>query len=170
MLVTEFIAQGSGTETIVSRGLGPSLVGVPNPLQDPTITLLNIRGQQLDFNNNWMQNPDRQQIIDVGLAPSDLREAAIIDSLAPGTYTTVEQGVNHSQGIALTEVFDLADGGLQLSAVGTRGLVSTADDVMINEIIITGTDPLPLSDPRARAIIGRFRPDQRAARPNARTH
>jgi hypothetical protein len=144
VLVTEFIAQGTGSESFVSRGLGPSLVGVPDALQDPTIALLNARGHQLDFNNNWMQNPDRQEIIDLGLAPPFRREAAIIDTLAPGIYTAVERGANHSVGDGLIEVFDLFDGGLELSAVGTRAFISTGDNVMLSGIIITGTDPLPL--------------------------
>jgi hypothetical protein len=42
VIVTEFIVQGTGTETFLFRGLGPSLsnVGVPNALKDPTIRLL----------------------------------------------------------------------------------------------------------------------------------
>jgi hypothetical protein len=144
VLVTEFIAQGTGSESFVSRGLGPSLFGVPDALQDPTIALLNARGQQLDFNNNWMHNPDKQEIIDVGLAPNFPREAAIIDTLAPGIYTAVEKGVNHTEGVAVTEIYDLFDGGLKISAAGTRAFVSTGDNVIIGSIIITGTDPLPL--------------------------
>jgi hypothetical protein len=92
VLVTEFIAQGTGSESFVSRGLGPTLVDMPDALQDPTIALLNARGHQLDFNNNWMRNPDRQEIIDLGLAPTFPREAAIVDTLARGIYTIVEQG------------------------------------------------------------------------------
>jgi hypothetical protein len=144
VLVTEFITQGTGSESFVSRGLGPSLVNVPNALQDPIITLFNARGDHLDFNNNWMQNPDKQEIIDTGLAPNFRREAAIIDTLAPGVYTAVEQGAKHSVGDGLIEIFDLLDGGLELSAVGTRAFISTGDDVMISSIIITGTDSLPL--------------------------
>jgi hypothetical protein len=125
VLVTEFIVQGTGSESFVSRGLGPSLVDVPDALQDPTITLLNARGHQLDFNNNWMQNPDKQEIMDSGLAPVFRREAAIIDTLEPGIYTIVEQGKNQSEGDALTEIFDLFDGGLKISAAGTRAFIST---------------------------------------------
>ena len=144
VLVTEFIVQGTGSELFVSRGIGPSLVGVPDALRDPMITLFNARGNQLDFNNNWMQNPDRQEIMDSGLAPGFRREAAIIDTLEPGIYTIVEQGKNQSEGDALTEIYDLFAGGLKISAAGTRAFISTGENIMISGIIITGTDPLPL--------------------------
>ena len=144
VLVHEFIAQGTGSGSFVSRGLGPSLIGVSDALQDPIITLFNARGDQIDFNNNWKQNPHRQEIIDVGLAPGSPREAAIIDTLGSGIYTLVEQGANHGEGVALPEIYDLADDELKISAAGTRAFVSTESDVLISGIIIIGSDPLPL--------------------------
>ncbi len=142
VVVDEFILQGTGTETVVTRGIGPSLPGVADPLEDPTTSLLNAPGRILDANNDWMDNPDKDQIIAVGLAPTNDRESAMIDSLRVGTYTFVEQGTHRGQGVALAEVYDLLDGGLQLSAVGTRGFVSTGDNVMLSGFITTGTTSL----------------------------
>jgi hypothetical protein len=146
VLVSEFILQGTGTETVVLRGIGPSLgnVGVPDPLQDPTATLLNAPGRTLDANDDWMDNPDKDAIIDSGLAPTDDRESAMIDTLRPGTYTFVEQGTHRGEGVALAEIYDLFNGGLQLSALGTRGFVSTGVNVMISGFIISGTGPTSL--------------------------
>ena len=142
VIVTEFIVQGKGNESFVLRALGPSLPGIPNALQDPTIRLLNARGKELDLNNNWMDNPDKDEIIALGLAPPDDRESAIIDTLTPGIYTSVLQGTHHSEGSALSEVYDLLDGSPQLSAVGSRGFVSVGDDVMLSGVIITGSGSL----------------------------
>jgi hypothetical protein len=144
--VNEFILQGAGTETVLLRGLGPSLsdLGVPDTLQDPTAALLNARGQIFDANDNWMDNPDKDEIVATGLAPTDPRESAMIDTLRPGSYTFVEQGTHRGQGVALPEIYDLFDGSLQLSAVGTRGFVSTGDNVMISGVIITGNSPISL--------------------------
>ena len=146
VLVDEFILQGTGTEMLLMRGIGPSLgsVGVPDPLRDPTVNLLNTRGRLLDFNDNWMDNPDKVAIIATGLAPTDPHESAIIDTLKPGLYTFVEKGNQHGQGVALPEIFDLLDGTLQLSAVGTRGFISTGDNVMIAGFILTGNGPASL--------------------------
>ena len=146
VLVTEFILQGTGKETVVLRGLGPFLAdfGVPDPLEDPVTSLLNARGRTLDTNDNWMDNPDADRIVAAGLEPTDPLESAMIDPLRHGTYTFVEQGTHRGQGVALPEIYDLSDGGLQLSAVGTRGLVSTEDNVMISGFIIADSSPISL--------------------------
>ncbi len=146
VLLDEFVIQGMGTETLVMRGLGPSLggFGVPDALKDPTVFLFDARGRTLDANNDWMDNPDKDEIIAHGLAPTDPHESAIIDTLAPGLYTFVEQGVRRTQGVALPEIYDLLDGGLQLSAVGTRGFVSTGDNVMLGGFILTGSESVSL--------------------------
>jgi hypothetical protein len=146
VLVNEFVIQGTGTETLVLRGIGPSLsnFGVPGALKDPTVFLFDARGRTLDANNDWMDNPDKDEIIATGLPPTDPRESAIIDTFRPGLYTFVEQGVHRTQGVALPEIYDLFDGGLQLSAVGTRAFVSTGDNVMLGGFILTGSAPVSL--------------------------
>jgi hypothetical protein len=146
VLVNEFVVQGTGTETLLMRGIGPSLAnfGVPGALKDPTVLLFDARGHTLDANNDWMDNPDKDEIIATGIPPTDPRESAIIDTLRPGLYTFVEQGVRRTQGVALPEIYDLLNGGLQLSAVGTRAFVSTGDNVMISGFILTGSAPVSL--------------------------
>lgn len=145
VVVTEFIAYGTGTETFILRGLGPSLgaVGIPDPLADPVLNLLDARGNRVGRNDNWMDNRDAQEIEDSGLAPTNALEPAIIEELKPGVYTSVVQGKAHGEGVSLADMYDL-EGDLQLSAVGTRGFVGTADHVLISGIIISGSSPLPL--------------------------
>lgn len=143
VFVNEFILQGTGTETILQLGIGPSLP-VTDTLQDPTGRLLGAHGRTLDKNNDWMDNPDKDAIIATGLAPTDPRESAMIDTLKPGTYSFVEQGTRRSQGVALSEIFDLRDGGLQVSAIGTRAFVSTGENALISGIIIIGDAPISL--------------------------
>ena len=146
VLVNEFIIQGTGTETLVMRGIGPSLAnfGVPGALKDPTVFLFDARGHTLDANNDWMDNPDKDEIIASGLPPTDPHESAIIDTLRPGLYTFVEQGVHRTQGVAIPEIYDLLNGDLQLSAVGTRAFVSTGDNVLLGGFILTGSAPVSL--------------------------
>jgi hypothetical protein len=137
VIVTEFIAYGRGRETFALRALGPSLPIVPEPLQDPTLRLLNARGAKLDYNDNWMDSPDKDELIALGLAPADDLESAVIDTLERGIYTSVVQGTQHGEGTAVSEVFDLLDGDLQLSAVGARGFVGAGDDELISGVIIS---------------------------------
>jgi hypothetical protein len=100
VVVTEFIVYGRGTETFVLRGIGPSLgaVGVPDPLPDPILDLLDARGNRVDRNDNLMDNPDAQDIENSGLAPGDPLESAVMDDLKPGLYTSVVQGKAHGEG------------------------------------------------------------------------
>lgn len=146
VMVDEFILQGTGSGTFLMRGLGPSLsdFGISDPLRDPTVTLRDARGRVLDANDNWMNNPDKNEIIATGLAPTDPRESALIDTLAPGLYTFVEQGLRRGQGVALPEIYDLGNGDVQLSAVGTRAFVSTGSEVLISGFVLTGSQPVRL--------------------------
>ncbi len=58
-------------------------------------------------NDNWVDSPNKQAIIDSTIPPSNPLESAIIATLAPGSYTAIVQGVNATTGIGLVEVFTL---------------------------------------------------------------
>ena len=130
------------------RDIGPSLsnFGVTDPLQDPTMRLFDARGRVLDSNDNWVDSPDKDAIIATGLAPTDDRESAIVHTFVPGLYTVVVRGVRRTTGVALSEVYRLStsDKTTAISGIGTRGLVSTGEHVIISGMIIVGTDPLPV--------------------------
>ena len=100
---------GSGEDTIIVRGLGPSLsaLGVPNALADPSLELRDSNGALLIGNNNWQDDPAQAAIISAaGLAPTDSMESAIAATLMPGPYTALLSGVNNGTGIGLVEVYD----------------------------------------------------------------
>ena len=143
MLIGGFIlGNGNTTKTVVVRALGPSLGsrGVLTPLLDPSLQLFNSSGQMIASNNDWMDDPDAQQVIDSGLAPTDSREAAIFTTLSAGAYTVVLPGVDGTQNIALVEVYDLDSVNTpQLLNISTRGSVETGDSVMIAGVIVGGT-------------------------------
>jgi hypothetical protein len=94
---------------VIVRAIGPSLAqyGITNPLADPSLELHNGSGTVIGFNDNWMDAPNRQEIIDSGLAPSNNLESAILTSLSPGNYTAIVRGVNNGTGVALVEVYGL---------------------------------------------------------------
>jgi hypothetical protein len=115
--------------------------GLPNPLQDPTLELHDHTGAVIAFNDNWMDAPNRQEIIDSGLAPTNNLESAILTSLSPGNYTAIVRGVNNGTGIGLVEAYDLdPTAGSKLGNISTRALVQTGDNVMIGGFIITGAE------------------------------
>src|SRR4029077_14016010 len=87
-----------------------------------------------------MDAPNKQEIIDSGLAPTNNLESAILTSLNPGNYTAIVRGVNNGTGIALVEAYDLDPAaGAKFGNMSTRSLVQTGNNVMIGGLIITGT-------------------------------
>lgn len=54
-----------------------------------------------------MNGPDKQTIIDDGLAPTKDKESALLALLAPGAYTAIVSGVKDTTGVALVEAYNL---------------------------------------------------------------
>jgi hypothetical protein len=99
----------NGASSVVVRAIGPSLtpLGVANALLDPTIELHSSDGTLVASNDNWMDCPDKQTIIDKGLAPSNPKESALLAIPAPGLYTAIVRGAGGTSGIALVETYNL---------------------------------------------------------------
>ena len=79
--------RGLGNGTVVVRAIGPSLgaSNVANPVQDPTLDLVNASGTTIASNDNWQTDPGAAQIQSNNLAPSDTRESATLNPLRPET-------------------------------------------------------------------------------------
>jgi hypothetical protein len=99
---------GSATTKIVIRAIGPSLTnfGIAGALQDPTLDLVNANGVSLRSSNDWKES-QQGEIEATGLQPSDNREAALIENVAPGNYTAVVRGAGNTTGVGLVEVYNI---------------------------------------------------------------
>ena len=73
---------------------------------DPTLDLYNSNGVTLASNDNW-EDTQQAQIQAAGLAPSNAAESAILQTLAPGSYTAIVRGKNNTTGVALVEIYGL---------------------------------------------------------------
>ena len=109
VLIAGFIVTGTQGKRVIVRAIGPSLAGTMS-LNNPTLELHDSAGQVVAFNDNWVDAPNRQEIIDSTIAPTNDLESAILMTLTPGAYSGVVRGVNNSTGIALAEVYDLDPG------------------------------------------------------------
>jgi hypothetical protein len=141
-----FIISGNQSKKVLIRAIGPTLAnfGVQNPLANPTLELYS-GSQLLDFNDNWVDSPDKQAIIDSNFAPSDNLESAMLKTLSPGGpgYTAILRGVNDATGIAVVEVFDLDQSANAILAnISSRGFVATGDNVMFAGVFVAGTSSL----------------------------
>ena len=76
-------------------------------LADPTLELRDQNGNLLEANDNWVDSPNKQAIIDTGIPPTNNQESAIVRTLAPARYTAILRGVNNTTGIAVVEVYAL---------------------------------------------------------------
>ncbi len=140
VLIGGFIVTGSDDVEVVLRGIGPSLM-VPGTLPNPMLELRDVGGALIASNDDWMNGPDKDAIIDLGLAPGDNAESAILAELAPGAYTTIMSDAGGATGNGLVELFATNPATPANPAnISTRGFVQTGDDVMIGGFILTGTE------------------------------
>jgi sugar lactone lactonase YvrE len=140
-MIGGFIITGSGQKKVILRAIGPSLInhGITHPLQNPTLELHDHTGALIASNDNWIDAPNKQEIMNSGLAPTNNLESAILMSLSPGAYTAIVRGVSNGTGIALVEGYDLDPAaGSKLGNISTRALVQTGDNVMIGGLIMVG--------------------------------
>jgi hypothetical protein len=138
VLIGGFIVTGTQPKRVIVRGIGPSLP-VPGALADPILELHDSMGQTIATNDNWGDSPNRQEIIDSTIAPTNDKEAAILVTLPPAAYTAIVRGVNGTTGVALVEVYDLGmNVDSQLANISTRAAVQTGDNVLIGGFIVLG--------------------------------
>jgi hypothetical protein len=139
VLIGGFIVSGTQAKRMILRAIGPSLAdSVANALTDPVLELHN-SGGIIASNDDWSSSSQASEIIASGLAPSDPRESALIETLSPGNYTTVLSGYQNGQGIGLVEAYELDASQTRLVNISTRGRAGLSDDAMIGGLIVQGS-------------------------------
>ncbi|PYJ07204.1 MAG: hypothetical protein DMF06_16355 [Verrucomicrobia bacterium] len=139
-LIGGFIVTGGGPKRVLLRGIGPSLSAAGH-LDNPTLELYSPSGMAIGSNDNWMDAPNRQAIVDTGISPANDLESAMLMDLAPGSYTAILRGAGNTAGIGLVEAYDLdRTAASKLANISTRGLVGTGDNVLIGGFIVLGPD------------------------------
>jgi hypothetical protein len=98
---------GLGSKVVV-RAIGPSLAGfgIAGALEDPILDLYDASGQIIATNNNWRQT-QQTDLEEVGLAPTNEAESAILISLPAGNFTAIVHGRDDTTGIGLVEIYNL---------------------------------------------------------------
>ena len=118
-LIAGFVVGGNIAKKVLIRAVGPSLstVGVPSgTLADPMLRLshyVNNVDVTVRENDNWSLGNDPAQVMDaatkVGAFPllPGSKDAVILITLPPGSYTAQVTGVSGTTGIALVEVYEV---------------------------------------------------------------
>jgi CSLREA domain-containing protein len=105
VMIGGFIVLGPDSQRLILRALGPS-IPVPNKLANPTLELFDGNGAPIGSNDDW-RSAQQDEILDTGIAPASDQEAAIVRTVAPGSYTAIVRGANDATGVAVVEVYAL---------------------------------------------------------------
>lgn len=109
VMIAGFIfGNGTNSERVIIRALGPSIPGIDDLLADPTLNLHDTNGTMMMSNDNWKDDANQEiEIIATGLAPQNDLESAMVMTLPPGHFTAIVAGKNSGTGVALAEVYHL---------------------------------------------------------------
>ena len=107
LLIGGFIVTGTQPKKVIIRAIGTSLP-LADKLADPTLELHGPNGL-IEANDNWVDSPNKQAIMDSGIPPANDLESAIVANLPANgaSYTAIVRGVNNTTGIAVVEVYAL---------------------------------------------------------------
>ncbi len=109
ILIAGFVVGGSSPVRVLIRAVGPTLgnFGVGGSLSDPRMDVVR-NGTVVATNDNWNQ-ADAPVFARVGAfaLPAGSRDAALVTTLEPGSYTVQIAGVGTATGIALVEIYEV---------------------------------------------------------------
>lgn len=105
VLIGGFIVLGTEPQRVIVRAIGPSLP-LANKLADPTLELHDPNGELLVRNDDWVSD-QAPEIVATKVAPTNVKESAIVTTLVPGGYTAIVRGAKDTTGVAVVEVYGL---------------------------------------------------------------
>jgi hypothetical protein len=110
-----FVISGTGKKTILVRAIGPALAnfGVPNTMSDPRVAVF-AGSTQIGGNDNWSANATEAAALRAAFSatgafalPDGSRDAALLLTLDPGTYTALVTGAGGGGGDAIVEIYEV---------------------------------------------------------------
>ena len=112
ILIVGFATSGSAVKTLLIRGIGPTLAGfgVDGVLADPQLQLFNQAGAVIGQNNDWGGGGNLAAAFTTVAAfplAANSRDAVLLVTLPPGSYTVQVSGSGNTTGVALVEVYEM---------------------------------------------------------------
>jgi subtilisin family serine protease/outer membrane protein assembly factor BamB len=147
IMIAGFVISGSGTKSVLVRGIGPALggFGVANFLANPQLNV-DFGSQTIFSDTTWgggtVLADTFTQVGAFGL-PAGSADSALVDPFAAGAYTALLSGTSRT-GVALAEVYDADIGATatRLSNLSVRAQVGTGSAVLIAGFVISGNVPI----------------------------
>ncbi|MCF3648885.1 CAP domain-containing protein [Synoicihabitans lomoniglobus] len=114
VLVAGFVIGGTGSKTLLIRGVGATLAdsrfNLTGVLADPQIIIRPLGSDEIvASNDNWNNDANIAAVSQTvgAFSLSSNADAAVLVTLAPGGYTATVSGVNDTTGIAIVEVYEV---------------------------------------------------------------
>jgi hypothetical protein len=153
VLTAGFVVTGTASKQMLIRVVGPTLVslGINGFLDDPNLTVLNSAGTSVATNDNWgTQTGGAAAVTAITQAtnrlgaftlPNNSRDAVVLATLNPGSYTVQARGAGATTGVAIIEVYDASTAltGPKAVNVSTRAAVGTGENILIAGFVVNGT-------------------------------
>jgi hypothetical protein len=164
VLIVGFTVGGSGSKSILLRGVGPALAafGVTGALTNPELTLYDSASASIATNIGWGNATTRgPSSVSVSIGPAtaaimngagafalpagsaDCAIAASLPTVPSGSYSAMVAGANGATGVAMAEIYDADTSApeTRLVNVSARAFAGTGDNVLIAGFVIVGTAP-----------------------------
>jgi len=114
-LVSGFVVEGSVSQTVLLRAVGPTLAqsfGVANVLSQPQLNLFDSTGRRLASSADGLNRDDTQHAAQLAGAfplaiPTVSGDVAFVITLAPGAYTAAVTAPNGGSGTVLLEAYEI---------------------------------------------------------------
>lgn len=151
VLIAGFVIGGSGTKSVLLRGVGPGLgsppFNIPGALALPQLTLVNAAtGATVTTATAWGGSPALSTVFATVAAfplATGSADSAVVEALPVGSYTSTIAGVNSTSGLALAEIYDTDFGNpaSSLLNISARANVGTGANVLIAGFVLEGALP-----------------------------
>jgi hypothetical protein len=116
ILIAGFSILGSAPKTVLIRGIGPTLAtfGVGGALVDPKLDVFQSGASTaMSSNDNWGSATNAALVTSTAVSvgafalAADSKDAVLLMTLPPGSYTAQISGVNSTTGMALVEIYEV---------------------------------------------------------------
>ena len=148
ILITGLTIGPGGPRTVLLRAAGPTIgaapFNVPGALADPKLELF-FGASKIAENDNWntpmggatqVTAATFSAVAAFPFGPNS-RDAALLATLAPGSYTVQISGVGNTTGVAIIEAYEVGTTGGRLVNLSTRAQVGTDSNILIPGIVIS---------------------------------
>ncbi len=148
-LISGFVITGTAPKKMLLRAAGPALVSfnlATTVLPDPVLYLYS-GATVIQANDNWASPTNGATATEVAAAARQAgafpflngsADAALLVTLAPGSYTALVRGAGGLNGFALIENYEVGAGASRVTSLGGRGYADNAGRALVGGFVVSG--------------------------------